>query len=73
MYMWWATQLLIFKLEQNQVGITQQFPLDYEHENDKFLNSTVTGDESYFIPNLTAGDSQQTMEFHHKRSPAIKK
>jgi len=28
------------------VGITQQFPLHYEHENDKFLNSTVTGNES---------------------------
>jgi hypothetical protein len=38
--------VLIFKLEQKQVGITQQFPLHYEHENDKFLNSTVIGDES---------------------------
>jgi len=46
MYMWWVPQVLIFKLEQKQVGITQQFPLHYEHENDKFLNSTVIGDES---------------------------
>jgi len=38
--------VLIFKLEQKQVRITQQFLLHYEHENDKFLNSTVTRDES---------------------------
>jgi hypothetical protein len=38
-------QVLIFKLERKQVGITQQFPLLYEHENDKFLNCIVTGDE----------------------------
>jgi len=42
MYMY--IQVLIFKLEQKQVGIIQQFPLHYEHENDKFLNSTVIGD-----------------------------
>jgi len=65
-------QVLIFKLEQKQVGITQQFPLHYEHENDK----TVLSQEmkvSYIIPNLTVGDSQQSMEFHHKRSPVMKK
>lgn len=39
-------QVLIFKLEQKQVGITQQFPLHCERENDKFLNSVITGDES---------------------------
>jgi hypothetical protein len=46
MYMWWVPRVLIFKLEQKQVDITQQFPLHYEHANGKFLNTTVTRDES---------------------------
>jgi hypothetical protein len=51
--------MLIFKLEQKWVGITQELPLHYEHGSDKFLNNTVTGDESLgIIHNLRTGDSQ---------------
>jgi hypothetical protein len=54
-------QVLIFKLEQKQAGITQQFPLHCEHENDKFLNSTVIGDESLIYHSKPDSRRQSTV------------
>jgi hypothetical protein len=54
------------------MDVDQKSLLQYEYEGDKFLCNTVTGDESW-VHHLEPENKRQSVEYHHKGSPAPKK
>ncbi|KAL4121904.1 hypothetical protein QTP88_014324 [Uroleucon formosanum] len=68
----WVPKMLTEEMKQNRVEICRQLLLRFDRERENFLNIIVTGDESW-VHHYDPENKRQSMEFHHKTSPAPKK
>jgi hypothetical protein len=69
---WWVPKILIENHKKNQMGAALTFLTHYSEKGDEFLDSIVTGDESWVF-HRTPESRQQSMEWRHTHSRTKRK
>jgi histone-lysine N-methyltransferase SETMAR len=67
----WVPHMLTVEMEALRVEICQQLLSRYEKEGEEFLHSVVTVNETW-VHHYEHKSKCQSMEYHHKGSPAKK-
>lgn len=68
----WVPRSLTTEMKASRLEICQRLLLQYENEGEEFLYSIVTADETW-VHHYEPETKRQSMEYHHKDSPAKKK
>lgn len=68
----WVPKMLTEEHKNNRVSAAREFLERYETEGETFLNSVVTGDETW-VYHHTPESKRQSMQWRHTHSPSAKK
>jgi len=68
----WVPKILTYDHKTKQMGSALKFLTHYAQEGDEFLDSIVTGDETWGFHH-TPESKQQSLQWHHTHSPKTKK
>ena len=68
----WVPKMLTDDHKTKRMGSALKFLTHYAHEGDEFLDSTVTGDETWVFHH-TPESKQRSLKWRHTHSPRTKK
>src|SRR6476661_1813694 len=68
----WVPRQLTDELKLNRLNVCEQMLERYKNEGEQFMNSIVTGDESW-AHHYEPETKRQSMQWHHLGSPSPKK
>ncbi|XKL59951.1 hypothetical protein PGB90_000967 [Kerria lacca] len=68
----WVPSMLTNEMKEKRVQISKEFLKRSRRESDSFLQSIVTGDETW-VYHYESETKRQSMEYRHRNSPCIRK
>ncbi|GFS27357.1 transposase, partial [Elysia marginata] len=68
----WVPRQLTVEMKAQRKTICTQLLKRFTHDGERFLRSTITGDESW-VHHYDPESKMQSMQYRHKNSPAPKK